>query len=96
MNLKKLKIKTNIDLPELVTADAMVELKSLFDEAISLEKAITLSAKNVQHIDTLGCQLIVSLQKTCAKHGIALDIKHPSDPFEQSLNMLGLDMGETL
>ncbi len=92
MKLKTLKTKTTVELPDLVTADIVTELSGLFKEALDNAKPITLSAKTVQHIDTLGCQLIVSLMVSCQQKNITLDIKNQTEAFETTIQTLGLDM----
>ncbi len=95
MKLKALKTKTTVELPDLVTADIVTELAELLKEAVSLGKPITLSAKTIQHIDTLGCQLFVSLKNSCQEKSIDLEVKNPTEAFEKSMSILGLDMMET-
>lgn len=60
-------------------------------QAIEAESPIVLDASNIEHIDTVGIQLLCTLYQEARSKGIEFRWQQPSDSFRSSARLLGLE-----
>jgi anti-anti-sigma regulatory factor len=86
-----------ITLPEVADISAATALHEEVLKAFDAKaKSINFVAKEVEKITTPCAQIIVAASKYCADNGIDFAIKDPSERFDASMELLGIDYKELI
>ena len=91
LKLSKKKTKSTINLPEVVDAYVVSDLKDALSEALSHGKPLDITADKVSSVDTTCCQALMVGQLAFQKEDIGFTVKKSSAPMLRALNRLGLN-----
>lgn len=90
MQLEKLKTKTKVNCDCFLMPSMASDFKKLLIEATDRKLPLEIHLDEIDGIDTLNFQLLVSCQKYCEQQNLDFSIKNFSESFENQAKMLGL------
>lgn len=83
----------NIELPQELCAASVSELKEQVQSLLSgRRKNLELDMSPVERVDTLGLQLLVSIQNSCQSKGGTLTLKNVPKHVQETAEFLGLSI----
>lgn len=91
MHLKILKTKCTLDLGTCADAYKSEEMKECLINALNEQKPLTINGKEIERIDTVCAQILVSAKNSFDKAGQNLEVVNMSDSMTKSLSYIGLD-----
>lgn len=90
MKLEKLKTKNKLHCGSFLMPSMVVELKSILQDALESQKSIEIDVSEIESIDTLSLQLLISAKKSFEPTGLNFHIKECSSTFKENVELLGI------
>ena len=81
-------MKGIINLPQELNINSVVKVTDMAKEIMSKEDEIVLDAKEVEIIDALGLQIILSIQKTAILNKVKFEVKNAKPALQKYLSYI--------